>query len=568
MLRPDDARRGRSTVHATRAMVATSQPLATVRALEVLKEGGSAVDAAICANAVLGVVEPTGCGIGGDLMALVHEPTGKAPVGYNGSGRSPRGLEREHFVDRGLAAIPARGGLSVSVPGCVDGWFALHERFGELPFRRLLEPAIEAARDGFALSPIIAAEWERGLAALSEYRAFVDQFTLGGDAPRAGEVMRRTGLADVLERIADEGRAAFYGEIDAPSDLATRIERAVAAEGGVLSAQDLARHAGEWVEPLAVRYRDAEVFELPGNTQGPAAALMLAICERFDVGSMPRGGVDRTHLFVEAKKRAFAARARMIGDPTHHTSKGLDGSAMLDPAFVDEQVAAIDLARAGTELAAGGPRVARGDTVTLSVADERGQLVSLIQSNFRGFGSGVAPSGLGFVLQNRGELFDLSDDAGANGYAPGKRPFHTIIPGLARRDERPWLAFGVMGGDTQPQGHLQVLSNLLDGSAEQVLDLQDAGDAPRVVHDGAVHPTGAAVAGADGLGEVLLEEGFAEEVATALEARGHRVRVGVPSLSGWFGGYQAVARRSARDSAIAVYSGGSDGRKDGCAAGS
>lgn len=551
----------RSVVHAPKAMVATSQPLATSAALAVLRDGGSAVDAALCANAVLGVVEPTGCGIGGDLMAIVHDPKGRATVGFNGSGRSPVALTRAVLEERGVSAIPARGGLSVSVPGCVDGWCALHARFGILPLARILEPAIGYAREGFPLSPVIADEWAVGLASLKQYQAFVDQFAHDGHAPLAGHTFRRPGLADVLERIAEQGRAAFY-----EGEVAQAIERAVGADGGKLSTGDLTDHAGEWVEPLRTTYRELEVFELPGNTQGPTALEMLALLEHFDVASFDFQGTDHVHLLTEIKKLAFADRARFIGDPGHPTSSGSagDGSIVLDPAYIAERAARVSMERAAVEVPSGAPLVAQGDTVTLAVGDETGQMVSLIQSNFRGFGSGIAPSGLGFVLQNRGELFDLSAGAGANAYAPGKRPFHTIIPGFAKRAGESYLAFGVMGGDTQPQAHAQVLSNLVDFG----LDLQGAGDAPRWVHLGEASPVDTpAGGGVEGVGELVLETGLSADVARELEGRGHRVTAEAPRRSGHFGGYQAVARSSSTESAKRVYSGGSDVRKDGTAAG-
>ncbi|WP_145185469.1 gamma-glutamyltransferase family protein [Planctomycetes bacterium Pla163] len=551
----------RSVVHAPHAMVATSQPLATSAALAVLRDGGSAVDAALCANAVLGVVEPTGCGIGGDLMAIVHDPKERAVVGFNGSGRSPLALTRAVLEERGVTAIPARGGLAVSVPGCVDGWCALHERFGVLPLARVLEPAIGYAREGFPLSPVIAHEWAAGLANLKQYQSFTDQFAQDGKAPLPGRTFVRRGLADVLQRIAEQGRAAFY-----EGDVARAIERAVGADGGLLSMRDLADHAGEWVEPLCVTYRDLKVYELPGNTQGPTALEMLALLEHFDVASLDFQSADHVHLFTEIKKLAFADRARFIGDSSHPTSSGSagDGSIVLDPGYVAERARLVSMERAAVEVPSGAPLVAQGDTVTLAVGDAGGQMVSLIQSNFRGFGSGIAPSGLGFVLQNRGELFDLSPGAGANAYAPGKRPFHTIIPGFAKRGGESYLAFGVMGGDTQPQAHAQVLSNLVDFG----LDLQAAGDVPRWVHLGEASPTDTpAGGGIEGVGELVLETGIDAEVARGLEARGHRVRADAQRRSGHFGGYQAVARSSTTESSKRVYSGGSDVRKDGNAAG-
>ncbi|MEZ5980321.1 MAG: gamma-glutamyltransferase family protein [Planctomycetota bacterium] len=534
----------RSAVYARGGAVATSQPLATLAAQDVLRRGGSATDAAICANAVLGVVEPTGCGVGGDLMAIVQPADGSEPVGFNGSGRSPRGLEREEVARRGLARVPMRGALSVSVPGCVDGWFALHERFGRLPMTELLAPAIAYAKDGFPLSPVIAREWAAGVRALHEYPNFVAQFTVDGRAPKVGEVFSRPALARVLERVASDGRSGFYA-----GEVARTIEREVRGAGGFLSAADLAEHRGAWVTPLSVRYRDVELLELPANTQGPTALEMVGILARFDVRAMGYGSAEFLHHLVEAKKLAFADRACTLGDPD--LDELADGARLLVDDRLDELAARIDRERA-CDVATGSPTVRHGDTVCLAVADARGEMVSLIQSNFRGFGSGVAPKGLGFVLQNRGELFDL-DPSRPNGFAPGKRPFHTIIPGFARRRGEPWLAFGVMGGDTQPQAHAQVLANLVDFD----LDVQEAGDAPRCVHTGGPEPTGGAVGA--GVGDTALEPGFEPAEVRELERRGHRISFG----GGHFGGYQAVLRLSANG----VHSAGSDARKDGCAAG-
>jgi len=521
-------------------MVATSHPLATKAALDVLDDGGHAVDAAICANALLGFAEPTGCGIGGDLFAIVWDAREGKLRGYNGSGRSPAGLTLGTFEKLGLTKIPPHGPLPVSVPGAVDGWFALHERWGTLPMSRVLGPAIGAARDGAPVPEVIAYYWGRNAAVLDRFDGFRRVYMPGGRAPKAGDVFRNPELARTYELLARDGRDAYYA-----GPVAKAIDALMRREQGYLRASDLAQHRGEWVDPVSTRYRGVDVWELPPNGQGIAALQMLNLLEGFDVAEAGRTSADYLHWLIEAKKVAFADRARFYADPAFHD-------------LPVDQLISKDYARSRRKLI--GKRAAAsiepgtlrgGDTIYLTTADANGNMVSLIQSNFRGMGSGMVPDDMGFNLQDRGELFAL-DPAHYNVYAPQKRPFHTIIPAFATRDGKPWLSFGVMGGAAQPQMHTQVIVNLVDFG----LGLQAAGDAPRMLHTGSSQPTGEVMT--DG-GQVHLESGFLPETLAELERRGHRI---VPQPGG-YGGYQAIARDHVR----AVYVGASESRKDGLALG-
>ncbi len=525
-------------------MVATSQPLATEIGIAAMKRGGSAVDAAIAANAALGLTEPTGCGIGGDLFAIVWDAAGGRLHGLNASGRSPLSLTREHFERATLSAIPERGPLSVSVPGAVDGWCELHARFGRLPLRELLAPAIGCARAGFAVTPVIGAAWAAGASALRASPGFAEVFMPRGRAPTAGESFANPALARAYEAIAADGRAGFY-----LGPIAAAIEQAVRGHGGYLGREDLAAHASEWVEPVSATYRGWRVYELPPNGQGIAVLQMLNILEGFDLPSLEWGGAEHLHLLVEAKKLAFEDRARYYADPQFAAAPVerliAKDYAAARRALIDPQRASV----APTHGAAGA-----GDTVYLATADGAGNMVSLIQSNYMGFGSGVTVTPFGFGIQNRGSQFAL-DPEHANTYAPGKRPFHTIIPAFATRDGEALLAFGVMGAAMQPQGQVQVLSNIVDFG----MSLQGAGDAPRVRHDGSTEPTGAPQ-WPDG-GTVYLEPGFGAATLDGLRTRGHRLEVAADAAP--FGGYQAIRR----DLRTQVFAGASESRKDGHAAG-
>jgi gamma-glutamyltranspeptidase/glutathione hydrolase len=524
----------RSEVIAPHAMAATSQPLATQIALDVMKGGGSAVDAAIAANAALGLMEPTGNGVGGDLFAIVWDPKTQRLYGYNGSGRSPRSLTLAEFQRRGLKEIPATGPLPVSVPGAVDGWFALHE------------PAIRYARDGHPVAEVIAYYWDRSVPRLSQYPGFTEQFTVNGHAPRKGEMWRNPNLANTLQQIADGGRDAFY-----KGDIARTIGDYFKANGGFLSYEDMAAHHGEWVEPVSSNYRGYDVWELPPNSQGIAALQILNILEGYDFSKIPFGSPEHIHLFVEAKKLAFADRARFYADPAFAPAPV---ARLVSKDYAAQRRALISMDKALKEVQPGTPKqLEQGDTIYMTVADADGMMVSLIQSNYRGMGSGMAPPGLGFILQDRGEMFVLQKDH-PNGYAPGKRPFQTIIPAFITKDGKPFASFGVMGGAMQPQGHAQIVMNLVDFG----MNLQEAGDAPRIQHEGSTEPTGQGTAMSDG-GEVNLETGFSWETVRSLMRRGHRVTF----ADGPYGGYQAIMR----DPETGVYYGASESRKDGQAAG-
>lgn len=540
----------RSEVIAPHAMAATSQPLATGVALDVLRAGGNAIDAAIAANAVLGLMEPTGNGIGGDLFAIVWSAEDEQLFGLNGSGRSPRGETlaslRAKLDAQGLDRIPARGALPVTVPGCVDGWTTLHERFGKLPLERVLAPAVRYAREGFPVSEIIAYYWQRSVGPLRDQPGFLETFTKDGRAPKKGELWTNPALANTLERIGKDGRDGFYR-----GALAETMVACLQANGSALSLEDFATHTSEWVAPVSTTYRGVELWELPPNGQGIAALQILNVLEAFDLAAMGFGSADYVHHFVEAKKLAFADRARLYADMDF---VDVPVAELISKAYAAERRKLIDGERAADAVAAGlglPAALEEGDTIYLTVADEAGNMVSLIQSNYRGIGSGLCPPGLGFGFQDRGELFDLTPGR-PNSYAPGKRPFHTIIPAFVTKDGQPWMSFGVMGGATQPQAHAQILINMLDFG----MNLQEAGDAPRILHSGSSQPTGEVMT--DG-GFVSLESGFGAEVRAALAERGHTLR---PS-PGAYGGYQAILR----DPKTGVYFGASESRKDGLAMG-
>ncbi|KRG72141.1 gamma-glutamyltransferase [Pseudoxanthomonas dokdonensis] len=541
----------RSEVIAPHAMAATSHPLATQIALDVMKQGGSAVDAAIAANAALGLMEPTGNGMGGDLFAIVWDPKTDKLYGYNGSGRSPKSLTLDYFRQHGISDIPPTGPLPVSVPGAVDGWFALHDRFGRLPMTAVLAPAIGYARDGHPVAETIAYYWDRSVPRLSKYPGFSEQFTIDGRAPRTGELWKNPNLANTLQKIADGGRDAFY-----KGDIARRIDAYFKANGGFLSYEDLASHHGEWVEPVSSNYRGYDVWELPPNGQGIAALQILNLLEGYDFSRIRFGSAEHVHLFVEAKKLAFADRARWYADPAFQPAPV---ARLVSKSYADQRRKLISADKVLREAQPGTPaELEQGDTIYLTTADADGMMVSLIQSNYRGMGSGMAPPGLGFILQDRGEMFVLKDcdktPAHPNCYAPGKRPFQTIIPAFITKDGKPYVSFGVMGGAMQPQGHAQIVMNLIDFG----MNLQEAGDAPRIQHDGSTEPTGQATAMSDG-GVVQLEDGFPYATIRELMNKGHHVEWAL----GPYGGYQAIRR----DPDSGVYYGASESRKDGQAAG-
>lgn len=533
----------RSEVIARKGMAATSQPLATQIALDVLKAGGSAVDAAIAANAALGLMEPTGCGIGGDLFAIVWDPKTKKLHGLNASGRSPKGLTRAHFEKEGLTEIPKFGPLPVSVPGCVDGWAKLHERFGTLPFEKVMRLPTKYALDGFPVSELIAHYWGRGAQVFSKYPGFTETFLPDGKAPAKGDIFKNVGLARVYQLLAIEGPRTFY-----EGEIAERIDAWCRKHGCFLRKEDLAAHTSDWVDPVSVNYRGYDVWELPPNGQGIAALQMLGILEGFDLKAMGHNSADYLHHLIEAKKLAYEDRARFYADMS---MVDVPVAGLISEAYAAERRKRLDPKKVAREIDHGSPKLQEGDTIYLTVADENRMIVSLIQSNYRGFGSGMCPAGLGFCLQNRGEMFTLAEDH-PNAYAPGKRPFHTIIPGFVSKDGAPWMSFGVMGGDMQPQGHVQVLLNMIEFG----MNAQEAGDAPRFHHTGSSTPTGRRMT--DG-GQLHLESGIPAAVREALGARGHRIEHAV----GPYGGYQAIRYDARRD----LYIGASESRKDGQAAG-
>lgn len=531
----------RSEVIAQHGMAATSHPLATMVAIDILQKGGSAVDAAIAANACLGLMEPVSNGIGGDLFAIVWDTKSQKLHGLNASGRSPKSLTLDYFLQNGYKEIPEYGPLPVSVPGCVDGWYELHGKFGRLSMNEILKPTIDYARNGFPMAELIAWYLERSAPRYEKYPGFKEVFMPGGATPKKGEIFKNPYLANTLEKIANGGRDAFY-----KGDIARTIAGYMKEQGGFLSYEDLASHSSEWVEPVSVNYRGYDVWELPPNGQGIAALQMLNILEAYDLKSMGFGSEEYIHLFVEAKKLAFEDRAKYYSDPAFNT---LPVNGLISKEYASERMKLIDPNRAARSYPAG--KLGHGDTIYLTVADKDGNMVSLIQSNFLGIGSGMTPTGLGFVLQDRGNLFAL-DKSHMNVYEPGKRPFHTIIPAFVTKEGKPFLSFGVMGGDMQPQGHVQVLVNIIDFG----MNIQEAGDAPRIYHAGSSEPTGSVMT--DG-GTVMLESGFDYEVIRELRKKGHVVMYSV----GPYGGYQAIKW----DDVNKVYFGASESRKDGMAAG-
>ncbi|NVO12203.1 MAG: gamma-glutamyltransferase [Bacteroidales bacterium] len=531
----------RSEVIARNGMACTSQPLATQVALDILKKGGSAVDAAIAADAMLGLVEPTGSGIGGDLFAIVWDAKTQKLYGLNASGRSPKSLTLAYFKEKGIKHIPAIGPLPVSVPGCVDGWFELNKKFGNLKMEEILQPTISYAREGFPLSELIAYYWQRNAEKLKQFDGFAEIYMPNGKAPSKGEIFKNPYLAITLEKIAKNGRDEFY-----KGSIAKTIDAYMKKQGGFLSYEDLASHSSEWVEPVSSSYRGYDVWELPPNGQGIATLQILNILENYDIAKMGFGSAEYMHLFIEAKKLAFEDRARYYADPSF---SNIPYKKLISKEYAKERMKLINLDRAANKYDAG--ELQTGNTIYLTVADKDGNMVSLIQSNYRGMGSGMTPTGLGFVLQDRGEMFALTEGH-PNVFEPRKRPFHTIIPGFITKDGKPWISFGVMGGAMQPQGHVQVIVNLIDFG----MNLQEAGDAPRIQHDGSSEPTDEKMS--DG-GIVFLESGFDYNEIRKLLAKGHKISY---SLDG-YGGYQAIMF----DAKNGVYIGASESRKDGQASG-
>ena len=534
----------RSEILAHNGMAATSQPLATQVALDILKKGGSAMDAAIAANAVLGLVEPASCGIGGDVFAIVWSAEEQKLYGLNGSGRAPQSLTIDYFMDKGLSYVPFYGPLPVSVPGCVDGWFTLHEKFGRLPMEDILQPAMDYGNNGFPVSEVIAYEMASSYEALKDQPGFAQTYMPKGRPPVKGEVFVNKDLANTYEIIAKKGRDAFY-----KGSIAKTIDSYMKKHGGFLSYEDLASHTSNWVTPVSINYRGYDVWELPPNGQGTAALQMLNILEGFDIAKMGFGSTEYLHVLTEAKKLAYEDRAKFYADPEFNK---IPLETLLSDAYAAERRNLIDLNKAANSYPAGDMEIETGNTTYLTVADKDGNMVSLIQSIYSEFASGMVPDGLGFVLQNRGQMFNVQDRSHANALEPGKRPFHTIIPAFITKDGKPWISFGLMGGAVQPQGHAQIVVNVVDFG----MNLQEAGDAPRMRHRGSSQPTGSVMTNG---GTLYLESGFAPETLRELSKKGHRIGFGV----GMFGGYQAIGV----DLENKVYTGASESRKDGQAAG-
>lgn len=543
--RPDGrALATRSVVHARHGMVAAAHPLAAQIGIQVLAQGGSAVDAAIAVNAALGFLEPVSCGIGGDLFALVWDQKTQHLYGLNASGRAPLALTPDKVPAQPDGTIPIYSPYAWTVPGVVDGWFALHTRFGRLPMSSVLAPAIRSAREGEPVPQVIAAAWERGSRLFKDKPGFAATFLPDGRAPREGEVFRNAGLARAYEALAKDGRDAFY-----KGEIARAIVDFSRRNGGFFSEQDLATHHSDWVEPLSTDYRGVQVYELPPNGQGITVLQMLDMLSGFDLRALGRESPDFWHTLIEVKKLAYEDRARFLADPAFAK---VPVAGLLSKDYARAQVRRLDPARAARRLEPGQPQMTHGDTTYFAVADGEGNMVSVIQSNYTGFGSGYAVEGWGFGLHSRGAQFSLQPGQ-PNTLAPGKRPFHTIIPAFAMRDGKPWLAFGLMGGDMQPQGHVQILVNLLDLG----MSLQEAGDAPRFYHTDSSEPTGTLMTNG---GTLHLESGVPVDVRHELLRRGHRIE---DANGAAFGGYQAIAR----DPVTGVLSGASESRKDGCAIG-
>ena len=531
----------RSEVIAENGMVATSHPLASQIGVDILKSGGNAIDAAIAANAAIGLMEPTGNGVGGDLFAIIWIEKDKKLYGLNASGRSPKNLPLSYFKENNISKIPAYGPLPVSVPGCIDGWFEMHDRFGKLKMKKILDPAIHYAENGFPVTELVAHYMKLSEKRFINYPNFKETYTIGGSTPTKGQIFKNKFLANTFKVIAKEGRKGFY-----EGPVAKTISEFIIEEGGFLSYNDLKNHKSDWIEPVSTNYRGFDVWELPPNGQGIAALQILNLLEKFDIRSMGFGSAEYIHHFVEAKKIAFADRAKYYADMDFNE---IPVDYLISKEYADKRRSEISKTRAAKSVKAG--EIENGDTIYLTTADNEGNMVSLIQSNYRGMGSGMVPPELGFMLQDRAELFSL-DKEHFNVYAPGKRPFHTIIPAFITKDQKPFVSFGLMGGAMQPQGHAQVVINLVDFE----MNLQEAGDAPRIRHVADEQPTGGEML--DG-GEVSLESGFEYKEIRKLMRLGHKI---IFSL-GPYGGYQAIMF----DEDLGVYFGASESRKDGGAMG-
>ena len=528
----------RSEVIGQYGMAATSHPLATQTAIDILKSGGNAIDAAIAANAVLGLAEPTGCGIGGDLFAIIWDSKSRQLYGLNSSGPASKNLSIEYVQKQGYEKIPAYGALPVTVPGAVAGWTALHKRFGKLSFESLFHNAINYADKGFPVTELIAYYLERSSKNFQSYENFSDVWMPNGSSPKKGEIFKNPYLAKTYKLIAKTYGRSFY-----EGDTASSIIEILNKNGNPMMISDLEGFEPEWIDPVSTNYRGYDVWELPPNGQGIAALQILNILENFDIREMGFDSAEYIHVFTEAKKLAFEDRAQYYADPNF--SK-IPTQKLISKDYARERLELIDLNAAGRSYDAG---LEHGDTIYLTVADKDGNMVSLIQSNYRGMGAGIVPKDSGFMLQDRGEMFSM-DPNHMNSLVGGKRPFHTIIPAFITKNGNPFVSFGLMGGAMQPQGHAQIVINMIDFD----MNLQEAGDAPRIRHMGSSEPTGEIMS--DG-GYLALESGFSEKTREDLEKLGHIIK----DEKGGFGGYQAIMLLNG------VYFGASESRKDGQASG-
>ena len=528
----------RSEVIGQNGMAATSHPLATQTAIDVLKSGGNAIDAAIAANAVLGLVEPTGCGIGGDLFAIVWDEKTNQLYGLNSSGPASKKMSIDYVKQQGFEKIPAYGALPVTVPGAVAGWSALHDKFGKLPFENLFNNAIDYANNGFPVTELIAYYLERSSSVFKDYENFSSVWMPSGATPKKGEIFKNPLLAKTYQAIAKTNGQSFY-----EGSTAAEIIKILNENGNPMSLGDLRNFSPEWVEPVSTNYRGYDVWELPPNGQGIAALQILNILENYDIRKMGFDSAEYVHLFVEAKKLAFEDRAKYYADSNFSS---IPTTKLISKEYALERNKLINMNNAAKRFDAG---LEDGDTIYLTVADKYGNMVSLIQSNYRGMGSGIVPDNSGFMLQDRGEMFSM-DPNHKNSLIGGKRPFHTIIPAFITKDNEPYISFGLMGGAMQPQGHAQIVINLIDFD----MNLQEAGDAPRIRHMGSSEPTGEVME--DG-GYLTLESGFSKDIRNQLTELGHTLK----DEKGGYGGYQAIMLIDD------VYYGASESRKDGQASG-
>ena len=529
----------RSEVIATNGMAATSHPLATQTAIDVLKNGGNAIDAAIAANAVLGLVEPTGCGIGGDLFAIVWSAKDKKLYGLNASGPAPQTISIETLKEKGLDMIPPYGPLPVTVPGAVAGWSALHKRFGKRDFSTLFDNAIDYANNGFPVSEVVAYYLDISSSRFKDYPNFSDVWMPNNKSLQKGDIFKNKDLANTYLSIAESYGSSFYS-----GTLAKSMTEFIQEQGGYLTIDDMKSFQPQWVEPVSTNYRGYDVWELPPNGQGIAALQILNILEQYDLRSMGHNSAELIHIFTEAKKLAYEDRAKYYADPNFNS---IPVNELISKTYAKQRNKLINPTQAAKSYLAG--KLEDGDTIYLTVADNEGNMVSLIQSNYRGMGSGMVPPQLGFMLQDRGEMFSL-DPNHANALVGGKRPFHTIIPAFITKDDKPFISFGLMGGGMQPQGHAQIVINLIDFD----MNLQEAGDAARFRHYGSSEPTGEQML--DG-GYLSLETGINDDVRQALIKLGHQLK----DEPGGYGGYQAIKIDES------VYYGASESRKDGHASG-